>query len=243
VQADNQLDDNTCRSIDTVISRESNVTRSARVMQVESFFDMRGSEHSRVQIGVKMPLAEREWGVGLIVGPSGCGKTTIARELFSENYVKSYDWSENRSILDDFDKSLGIKDIISALTSVGFSTQPNWVRPYSVLSSGEQFRVTCARAMSEKRGFVVIDEFTSVVDRQVAKVISHVLQKKVRREKTRLIAVTCHYDVIDWLQPDWIYEPHANSFAWRQPEPHPPFDLRYMLARGLRGACLRVITI
>jgi ABC-type ATPase with predicted acetyltransferase domain len=35
-----------------------------------------------------------------------------------------------------------------------------------------------------------VDEFTSVVDRQVAKVASHTVQKAVRRQSRQLVAVT-----------------------------------------------------
>jgi GNAT superfamily N-acetyltransferase len=40
----------------------------------------------------------------------------------------------------------------------------------------------------------------------VAKIASHAVQKFVRREGRKFVAVTCHYDVVDWLQPDWILE-------------------------------------
>jgi GNAT superfamily N-acetyltransferase len=59
---------------------------------------------------------------------------------------------------------------------------------------------------------LVVDEFTSVVDRQVAKIGAHAVQKWVRRNKRQFVAVTCHFDVIDWLQPDWILEPATMAF-------------------------------
>jgi ABC-type ATPase with predicted acetyltransferase domain len=69
-----------------------------------------------------------------------------------------------------------------------------------------------ARALSEDTDMVVIDEFTSVVDRQVAQVASHTVQKAVRRTPGRqFVAVTCHYDVTDWLQPDWVYDVAAGA--------------------------------
>jgi hypothetical protein len=27
------------------------------------------------------------------------------------------------------------------------------------------------------------------------------------------VAVTCHYDVLDWLEPDWVYEPATNKLT------------------------------
>jgi GNAT superfamily N-acetyltransferase len=54
----------------------------------------------------------------------------------------------------------------------------------------------------------VFDEFTSVVDRTVAKVCSAAIAKGIRRGRIpcRFVAVTCHYDVADWLEPDWVVD-------------------------------------
>lgn len=52
------------------------------------------------------------------------------------------------------------------------------------------------------------DEFTSVVDRTVARIGSAALSKAIRSGTidTRFVAVTCHYDIIRWLQPDWVLD-------------------------------------
>jgi hypothetical protein len=88
----------------------------------------------------------------------------------------------------------------------------------AVLSTGQQFRAALARTLAEAltdRRLVVFDEYTSVADRTLAQTCSHALQKTVRHHKLQCIAVTCHDDVTDWLQPDWTYEPAENRFAWR----------------------------
>jgi GNAT superfamily N-acetyltransferase len=189
-------------------------------------FDIPPHERSTSEWTVSLPLHERDWGVGLIVGPSGAGKTSVARALFPEQLVAEFAWPAERSILDAFPEGMSIKDITGSLTAVGFGSPPAWFRPYASLSTGEQFRVTIARALAESPDRVVIDEFTSTVDRQVAQVASHAIQKAVRRAKRQLVAVTCHYDVVDWLQPDWIYQPHTGEFAWRFLQRHPPLELR-----------------
>jgi len=120
---------------------------------------------------------------------------------------------------------MGIKEVVDLLTSVGFGSPPAWLRPFRVLSNGEQFRVMVARAIAETTGLIAIDEFTSVVDRQVAKVASHTVQKAIRRRKRQLIAVSCHYDIIEWLQPDWVYQPHTRDFARRRLRRHPDLQL------------------
>lgn len=167
------------------------------------------------------PVESRDWNVGLIVGPSGCGKSTLARQMFGE--PAQWKWG-SASVVDDFAPALSMKDISETCQAVGFNTIPAWMRPFHVLSGGEQFRVMMARALLEAPSPVVVDEFTSVVDRQVAQIGSHAVQKIVRRRNQRFVAVSCHYDIIDWLQPDWTLEPATMTFTWRSLQRRPPLD-------------------
>jgi hypothetical protein len=59
----------------------------------------------------------------------------------------------------------------------------------------------------------VVDEFTSVVDRTVARVGSSAISRAVRRMNRRFVAVTCHYDVLPWLEPDWVLDMADGSLA------------------------------
>ncbi len=194
------------------VVRESKIVKTPRLMQLEGIFDMPPSEKSAESWCVDFELPE-SWNVGLIVGPSGSGKSTIARELFGDSLVSVFEWSKEKSILDDFPKEMSIKEISSLLSSVGFSSPPSWVRPFHVLSNGEQFRVNMARTLAEQKELAVVDEFTSVVDRTVAKIGSAAIAKTVRQRNQRFIAVSCHYDIAEWLEPDWIYQPATNEFA------------------------------
>lgn len=216
------------------IIRQTLIKRTARVMQLEGLFEIPPTQRSEVAWNVSLPLEQRDWNIGLIVGASGSGKTTVARELFGADIVSGYDWSADKSVVDGFPAELSIKEITALLSSVGFSTPPAWLRPFHVLSNGEQFRVTVARGLAEGRALTVIDEFTSVVDRTVAQIGSAAVQKTVRRRKQKLIAVSCHYDILDWLQPDWVYEPATGEFQWRELQRRP--ELKLEIARVHRSA-------
>lgn len=185
------------------ITKQSRVEPTSRVLQLQSLFDVPIHDFSVLNIEGEFELPE-EWGIGLIVGPSGSGKTSVARELWPEQMKQTFEWT-HPSVVDDFPKSVPIATVADVLGSVGFNTIPAWMRPYNVLSNGEQFRVDLARRLVDKVSDpVVVDEFTSVVDRQVAKIASHAIAKTVRTRKQQLVAISCHYDIIDWLQPDWV---------------------------------------
>lgn len=164
-----------------------------------------------------------DWNIGLIVGQSGTGKTTIAKEKFKEFYLfKEHKWDESKSIVDNFDASLSSDKIIESLTKVGFSSPLNWLKPYHLLSNGQKMRVDLARLLLEKNETVIFDEFTSVVDRDVAKVTSLAVSNFIRKNNYKFIAVSCHSDIIEWLQPDWIFDTNAKTFnrglLWQRPE-------------------------
>lgn len=211
--------------MDTTVTVSSPVQITPRVMQMTAMFDVPVEKRASSSWTVHLPIEEKPWSVGLIVGPSGAGKSTIARHLFGDALLDGQRWDPNGALLDDFPADMGIREITGLLTSVGLGSPPAWVRPFATLSNGEQFRASMARALADTDGLVVVDEFTSVVDRQVAKVASHTVQKAVRRASRQLVAVTCHYDVQDWLQPDWVYDVAEASFAWRSVQPHPTLTL------------------
>ena len=181
--------------------------KTFKLSQLEGIYDLKiekVEEHFKGNI--ELP---EEWNIGVIVGPSGTGKTTIAKELFQKNLVTSFKWGNN-SIIDDFDCSIALTTRL--LSSVGFSSPPSWIKPFAVLSNGEKMRVELARAMAEKENLFAFDEFTSTVDRQVAKIGSLAIQKSIRNNNKQFIAIGCHYDVLEWLQPDWVFDTKNFNF-------------------------------
>lgn len=193
-------------------SVESVLDRTPRVKQLCGMFDVPPQDKLEHHWSGEVPLEERDWNVGVIVGPSGAGKSSVKRQLFGEE--KIFDW-KSASVVDDFDKAHSIDAIAGVCSAVGFNTIPSWMKRYDVLSTGEKFRVDLARHLIEGGDLVVIDEFTSVVDRQVAQIGSHAVQKHIRKAGKKFVAVTCHYDVVEWLQPDWMLEPATMTFQWR----------------------------
>ncbi len=209
---------------------------SFRVQQVAGMFDVPLAEKSVEDIHVELPDFSVPWQIGLIVGPSGSGKTVLARRLFAAALAAEPDWPADRAVVDCFGP-LPIQRLTGLLTAVGFSSPPSWIKPYQVLSNGEQFRCDLARALSrglletnaeqpasDSSAFgpgatiVAFDEFTSVVDRNVAQIGSAAIAKGIRNGQIpcRFVAVSCHYDVEPWLEPDWIIDMQSRRAERRR---------------------------
>lgn len=209
-------------AVDVVVSSE--IPQTLRVRQLSAIFDVPLSDRAKLEWHANIAFEEKPWNVGLITGPSGSGKTLIAREMFGAEALKYFDW-DDQPVVDNFGKGYTIEEITDMCSAVGFNTIPAWMRPYKVLSNGEQFRANMARTLLEREGVIAVDEFTSVVDRQVAKIVSNAIQKRVRKNNRQFVAVSCHDDIIEWLQPDWVYETGSNTFVWRSLRRRPGIDV------------------
>ena len=163
-------------SLDLVV--ETPVSTSPRARQLCGMFDVPPAEKLRLEWKAERPIDAEPWNVGLIVGPSGAGKSQCLRALFGEHVDVPLRWGA-AGVVDDFRPDVSIEAIASVCQAVGFNTIPAWLRPFQVLSNGERFRVELARRILELPDPVVVDEFTSVLDRQVAQIGSHAVQKLV----------------------------------------------------------------
>jgi len=234
---------------------------SFRVQQVAGMFDVPISERPGETFRVELPELGDEWKVGLILGPSASGKSTIAKRMFGDRLYRATEWPRDRAVVDGMGDR-PIKEITGMFTAVGFGSPPSWIKPYHVLSGGERFRCDLARALlsagdldgesgSSQDGtdgqagggarlqgtgrVLAFDEFTSVVDRNVARIASAAIARGIKRGRItcRFVAVTCHYDVTEWLEPDWVIDMATSRFQRRCLQ-RPSIDLE--LFRSKRGA-------
>lgn len=161
----------------------------------------------------ELPIEEEGWQIGLIVGASGSGKTSIGSRIWENGIINlSKGWNDHLPIVEDIAPEKTMNEVTGALSAVGLGDVPAWLRPFKVLSNGEQFRAGLARLICEDRDKVVVDEFTSVVDRQIAKIGALAFAKAWRKKGTRqIVLLSCHYDIIEWLQPDWVYDTRVSE--------------------------------
>lgn len=173
-------------------------------------FDIQDRSETTTEVSFSLGEAKNfDWNIGVIYGSSGSGKTTILKQM-GELSKSSFDL--NKSLISNFD-FLEPNEAAKLLSSMGLSSVPTWLRPFNLLSNGEQFRADIAYkvAKANDNDVILIDEFTSVVDRDVAKSMSFAIQKYLRKNNKRMIVASCHYDVMEWLTPDWVCSPQKNG--------------------------------
>lgn len=210
---------------ETVASPQFDTYRANRVRSLFNVEKLQGSSHT---VSVDLPIDEKPWRVGLVVGPSGSGKTTLGRKILGDDALhRGFEWSDARPIVDEIGPSGDFNEVTGALASVGLGTVPSWLRPFHVLSNGEKFRAELARILVDAPQRIVVDEFTSVVDRQVAKVGAAAFAKAWRRNEGggQAVLLSCHYDIVEWLQPDWLLDTREWQFGWRSVQRPPRIDI------------------
>lgn len=184
------------------------------------------------EIPVNIP---KKFKLGVIVGSSGSGKSTLLKHFGCEEIPI---WNPDKSIVSHFETP---DDAINKLGSVGLNTVPSWYKPYHVLSNGEKFRADLARKL--KSG-AVIDEFTSVVGRTVAKAASISLSRYIKtNELENIVISTCHEDILEWLEPDWVINTDSGELLTGFFLSDHKSLSKYTAQTMIVGECLKTIII
>ena len=192
------------------IELKSQIINDEYTEYIYDSFDIQNKVETSVTIDFDLSEAKKfNWNIGVIYGSSGCGKTSILRRMGDLSHSN---FDANKPLISNFNW-LTPKEATFLLTSMGLSSVPTWLRPFHLLSNGEQYRAEVAYKVSKAQDgdVILIDEYTSVVDRDVAKAMSYTLQKYIRKTKKRLILASCHYDIMEWLMPDWTYSPQKGG--------------------------------
>ena len=183
----------------------------------------------------QLPIIPEKFNLGLIIGSSGSGKSTLLKNFGSE---LTPTWEPNKSILSHFETP---DEAINRLGAVGLNTIPSWYKSYYVLSNGEKFRADLARKITSNS---VIDEFTSVIDRNVAKAASVSLSRYVKHNDIHnIVLATCHRDIVEWLQPDWVIDTDAGEYYEGFFLSVQKLKLRFIESGIIFGPCLKTIII
>tara|TARA_R110002012_G_scaffold79909_3_gene202950 strand:+ start:2487 stop:3182 length:696 start_codon:yes stop_codon:yes gene_type:complete len=226
------------------LTLQSPVSDSYRCQKAANALDIDTAKKSVHKFSVDADL-DSDYSIGVIVGASGSGKTTLANNIFGDDCFKEH-LDPNVPVIEQFPDEYTYDECASMLGGVGLTSVPCWIRPAYTLSNGQRARAEAALAMCSEDGIIVVDEWTSVVDRTVAKVMSHCIQKHARRQGKRIVLCSCHYDILDWVQPDWVIDCNKQTYEdMRGPKKKGTSGLSSKSGRSAatRGDTLASITI
>lgn len=228
-----------------VVENSTKNFESYRAQRVKSLFNAESGANWTQEFNIE--IDDLDWGIGLIVGTSGSGKTSLGRQFFGTDKLHDLykDWDNSKPIIDCILPNGDFNQTTAALSSVGLGDVPSWLRPFNALSNGQQFRAGLARLVSEAPDESVIDEFTSVIDRQIAKIGALAFAKNWRKNKgKKVVLLSCHYDIIEWLQPDWVYDVNTKVLKKKLPSPtDPASSLMFGRSTEVTGNILKSIII
>lgn len=201
-----------------IIKLTNNIENDKYTDYIYQAFDIQNKSETTTEIENNIDLPKDfDWNIGVIYGGSGSGKSTLLK-TFGEITIPEF--SSTKPLISNFDW-LSPKDAATLLCSMGLASIPTFLRPYHTLSNGEQYRATLAYVVGKGNEFspletpdnetpILVDEYTSVVDREVACAMSNALQKYIRSNDKRIILASCHFDIMEWLRPDWVYSPNKR---------------------------------
>lgn len=152
----------------------------------------------------KNELNSFKWNIGIILGNSGSGKSTILNKLKFGETMTTY--SLDKPLISLF-KDKTPDEVCELYFGIGLCSIPTLLRTVNQLSNGERARFELAWKIGNAKDgdTVYFDEYTSVVNRDVAKSMSYALQRYIRKHNLKVVLASCHFDIIEWLQPDWIF--------------------------------------
>lgn len=167
---------------------------------VERNFDYKFTGESEVY-PYELPKLPNEFGICCIVGASGSGKSTMLKEFDNSLYSFENKEYDDNAIVSNFE----IPKIASEkLSASGLNSMPVWCRPRRVLSVGEGFRADLALNLDS---YKIFDEFTSTIDRNVAKSTCNGIQRYIRNNDIHnIVFCSCHKDYIPFLKPDIVID-------------------------------------
>jgi ABC-type transport system involved in cytochrome c biogenesis ATPase subunit/GNAT superfamily N-acetyltransferase len=149
-----------------------------------------------------------------ITGDSGSGKSSILREFqkaFADECVNINDLviDTEKPLVDTVGAS--VEEALKLLSFVGLNDAFLFLRKFGELSDGQKYRYKIAKLLESKKRVWILDEFTSTLDRDTAKIVAWNLQKFARLSGVTVLCATCMTDLGDDLAPNVRVDKRYNS--------------------------------
>ncbi|MEM3699867.1 MAG: GNAT family N-acetyltransferase [Candidatus Bathyarchaeia archaeon] len=186
------------------IAYETAAVATPRTLAVAEAFGLGLDEHKRFILydDVELKIGERD--IVYITGESGSGKSVLLRALRRDLGDSAIDLAEiqpeaDKPLIDTVGRSF--TEGLELLSRAGLNDAFLFVRRFSELSDGQKYRYKIAKLMESNKQWWFADEFCSVLDRDMAKIVAFNLQKVARQLGRAVVVATTHLDLFEDLKP------------------------------------------
>lgn len=213
------------------INSSFNIPDSLCVRAIKNCFGIEGDILNSKLVG-PVSIVASGGNIILIAGPNGSGKSLLLRAIDPEFYDSglsisinngsSYDYSvawlreidSDKPLIEYFGEKWGIESSVSALNQAGLSEAFIYLKPYKLLSRGQQYRARLAELLIGNEPIWLVDEFCSDLDPFAAKIVANNLRKQViKTGRIAIIAAANHTHYLDALRPTRVIVLRQNAAA------------------------------
>ncbi|MGC8895638.1 MAG: GNAT family N-acetyltransferase [Candidatus Bathyarchaeia archaeon] len=186
------------------VAYETAAQPTPRTLAVAEAFGLGLDEHKRFVVydNVELKIGERD--IVYITGDSGSGKSVLLRALRRDLGDSAIDLAEiqpepDKPLIDTVGRNFS--EGLEFLNRAGLNDAFLFVRRFSELSDGQRYRYKIAKLMESNKQWWFADEFCSVLDRDMAKIVAFNIQKIARLMGKAVIVATTHTDLLEDLKP------------------------------------------
>lgn len=211
------------------VSSDLQISQSKPVRLIMDCFGL-SAERIQQRIVGPIDLKASAGNIVFISGSSGSGKSLLLRALDPQAPDRTHHLRTERTlarsysagwlkalpsdvcIFEYFAEKYSVSRALTALSQVGLSEATAFIRPFEMLSKGQQYRAMLADLLLRDDEVWLLDEFCADLDPLTARVVAHNFRRHVMSAgRIAIVAAANHGHYLDALRPSRIIALRAGD--------------------------------